>query len=401
MLLLSITGTLLSGVLLYQHYFPDFEMGFLSCGKAFSNPCISVGQSKYSVIFGIPVAALGLLYFSLMTFLILIADYAQDKYYRVLFGILFLFVSAGVLSDIILALLMIHIGDMCTLCVMTYIINIILLVILILYIKENLVKSEIIEAVKNFFKPSDADEKASLALSILFIFFLVFSIFAATNIIMMKAGVSKTSAEQKGKLITSFYNQKQEQITFPKSTLSIGNPDAKIKIHIFNDFLCSACYKLYQIEKYILTKYKNKIQIIYYHFPLDTSCNKYMDDTVYDNSCLASQAMYAASEAGFFEEFFYIHFSEYNNYKDSFEKNNIINNLSISEKKFSLKKESVQKFTTLLDTSSGNRQISDHIEFAEKIKIEATPSFFIAGRRIVGVPPKELIEGIIDIELSR
>lgn len=401
MLLLSITGTLISGILLYQHYFPDLEMGFLSCGKGFSNPCISVGQSKYSVLFGIPVAAIGVLYFSLMSFFILISDYAQDKYYRVLCGLMFSLVSAGLFSDLVLALLMIKIGDICTLCIATYIINILLFSILILYIRKNFDTSEIKEAVKNFFKPSDSDEKASLSLSILFIFFLAFSVFAATNIIRMKAGISKTSIEQKEKLVATFYKQKEEQVNFPKSTMVIGDPGAKITIYIFNDFLCSACYKLYQIEKYILTKYRNKIRIIYYHYPLDKSCNKYMDDTVYENSCLASQAMYAASEAGFFEEFFYTHFSEYNNFKESFERENIIKNLSITEKKFGLKKESIQQFISLLDAGSGSSQISGHIEFAEKLKIEATPSFFIAGRRIVGVPPKELLEGIIETELAK
>jgi len=401
MLLLSVAGTLISGLLLYQHYFPDFEMGFLSCGKGFSNPCISVGQSKYSVIFGIPVAALGLFYFSFIVFLILIADYARDKYYKILCAILFTLASAGIFADIIFGLLLIKIGEVCPLCITTYLINIALLVVIIFYIKENFDKSEIKESVKNFFKPSDADEKASLSLSILFTFFLIFSIFAATNIIKMKAGVSRTSPEQQAKLITGFYNQKQEQLTFPKSTLIIGNPDAKIKIHIFNDFLCSACYKLFQIEKYIITKYRDKIQIIYYHYPLDSSCNKYMDDTVYHNSCLASQSMYAASEAGFFEEYFYTHFSQYNTYKDGFEKEHITAILQETEKKFGLKKDSKQKFTSLLDSNSGSQQISGHIEYAEKIMIEATPSLFIAGRRIVGVPPKELIEGIIDTELSR
>jgi uncharacterized membrane protein/protein-disulfide isomerase len=402
MLLLSIAGTLLSGLLLYQHYFPDFEMGFLSCGKGFSNPCISVGQSKYSTILGIPVAAFGLLYFSFITFLVLIADYAQDKYYKMLSGILFSLTAAGVFADIIFGFLLIKIGEMCTLCVWTYLINIALFVLTVFYIRTNFDKSEIKESVKNFFKPSDPDEKASLSLSILFVFFLIFSIFAATNIIKMKSGVGKTSTpEQKAKLITGFYNQKLEQVSFPKSTLVIGNPDAKLKIHIINDFLCSACYKLYQIEKYIITKYRNKIQIVYYHYPLDNSCNKYMDDAVYHNSCLASQSMYAAAEAGFFEEYFYSHFSEYNSYKDGFEKENIAVILKSAETKFSLKKGAIQKFTSLLDSNSGSGQISGHIEFCEKIKIEATPSLFIAGRRIVGVPPKELLEGIIDIELSK
>ena len=401
MLLLSVAGVLLSGVLLYQHYFPEFEMGFLSCSKGFTNPCIAVGQSKYSIIFGLPVASYGLLYFILITFLVLVADYAQDKYYKILCGIVFPLILAGLVSDVILGILMIRIGEICRLCIATYLINILLFITMFLLIKSNFNKEEIKESLKKFFKPANSDEKASLSLSILFAFFLAFAIFTRTHIVRMPSGINKTPEGQKSKLLTNFYNQKPEQIDFIQSNLTIGKPDAKVKIYIFNDFLCSACYKLYQIEKFIIAKYKNKVQIVYYHYPLDKGCNKYMDDTVYPNSCLASQSMHAASEAGFFEEYFYTHFSDYQNYKDGFEKDNIKKNMDKTNKEFKIKPEWKQKFEALVESSGGNRQISEHIEFAEKLKIEATPTIIISGRKIVGVPPKELLESIIETELSK
>jgi len=401
MLLLSAAGAVVSGLLLYQHYFPDFEMGFLSCGKGFSNSCIAVGQSRYSMIFGLPVAAFGLLYFIILTFFILISDYAQDKYYKILCAIIFPLILSGLIADVLLGFLMLKIGEICTLCIITYIINILLFIILILFIKNNFIKSDIIESLMNFFKPSDSDEKASLSLSILFAFFLAFAVFSSANIIKMKSGVNKTSGDQKSKLLSNFYEQKPEQIDFLSSNLTIGKPDAKVKIYIFNDFLCSACYKLYQVEKFIIAKYKNQIQIIYYHYPLDSTCNKYMDDAMYPNSCLASQSMYAASEAGFFEEFFFTHFSNYSSYKEGFEKDSIENNLIKTIENFKLTPEMKQKFEVLLKNSSGKNQISEHIEFSEKLKIEATPTIIISGRKIVGVPPKDLLEGIIDTELAK
>ncbi len=401
MLLLSVAGVLISGLLLYQHYFPDSEMGLLSCGKGLSNPCITIGQSHYALIFGIPVAAYGLLFFILLTFIILVADYAQDKYYKILCGLTFPLIIAGLVSDVILGIIMIKIGVLCRLCLATYIINILLFTTIFLFIKNSFSRNDIVESVKDFFKPSDSDEKASLSLSILFVFFLAFAVFTSTNIIKMKSGSGITTEAQKSKLISNFYNQTPEKIDFIKSNLSIGNPDAKLKIYIFNDFLCSACYKLYQIEKFIIAKYDKRIQIIYYHYPLDKACNNDMDDTIYPNSCLASQSMHSASEAGFFEEYFYTHFIGYDNYKDGFEKNNIENNLSRVEKDFKIKPESKQKFENIMNEAGINKQILEHIEFAKKVKIDATPTIIISGRRIVGVPPKEFLEGIIDTELAK
>jgi len=400
-LLLSVAGVFVSGLLTYQHFFPDLNMGFLSCGKGFSNPCIAVGQSKYSIIFGLPVAAYGFFYFILITFLVLVADYAGDKYYKILCGIIFPLIIAGLAADIVLGILMIKIGELCSLCIATYLINVLLFISMFLFIKNRFVKNEIKKSLINFFQPSDSDEKASLSLSILFAFFLAFAIFTGTNMIKMKSGSSKTPDGQKSRLLTNFYAQKEERINFIPSNLSIGNTDAKLKIYIFNDFLCSACYKLYQIEKFVLAKYKNKIQIIYYHYPLDKACNKFMEDTVYPNSCLASQSMYAASEAGFFEEYFYVHFSNYSNYKEGFERESIKTNLSLTEKQFRIKPEMKQKFESLVENSNGARLISEHIAFAEKLKIDATPTIIISGRKIVGVPPKELLESIIDTELAK
>lgn len=270
-----------------------------------------------------------------------------------------------------------------------------------LFIKNNFVKIDIKESLINFFKPSGSDEKASLSLSILFTFFLAFAVFTSTNIIKLKSGINKTPEGQKTKLLTNFYNQKPEQIDFIQSNMTIGKSDAKVKIYIFNDFLCSACYKLYQIEKFIIAKYKNNIRIIYYHYPLDKGCNKYMDDTVYPNSCLASQTMHAASEAGFFEEYFYAHFSDYQSYKDGFEKENVKKNLDQTNNQFKIKPEWKQKFEALVENGDGSNQIKEHIEFAEKLKIEATPTIIISGRKIVGVPPKELLESIIETELLK
>jgi len=270
-----------------------------------------------------------------------------------------------------------------------------------MFIRNNFTKDDIVSSITKYFKPDNSDEKATLSLSILFAFFLAFAVFTSTNIIKMKAGVNKTPESQKSKLLANFYNQNPEQIDFIKSNLKIGDDNAKVKVYIFNDFLCSACYKLYQVEKSIIAKYKNRIQIVYYHYPLDSACNKYMDDSVYLNSCMASQSMYAAAEAGFFEEYFYIHFSDYANYKDSFEKDNITNNLTQTVKQFKITPESKQKFESIIESKSGDSQIKEHIEFAEKLKIEATPTLIIAGRKIVGVPPKEILESILDTELLK
>ena len=399
MLILSVSGAVISWLLLYQHYFPDLNLGFISCGSGLSNPCITVGQSKYSSIFGIPVAGFGVIYFMILTFLILVADYAQERYYKILCGIGFPLTAAGLIVNIILGILMIKIGQLCKLCAATYIINLAIFIILIFFIKNNFFVNEIKKSLKSFFIPKDSDTKAVLALSIIFVFCLSAVVLAGANIIKFKSGFSKNQNENK--FLSSFYNQKEENIKFPESNLTIGRSDAKVKIYIFNDFLCSACRKLYEIEKYIIPKYEGKIQIVYFHYPLDISCNNDMEETIYPNSCLASKSMYAAGEADFFEEYLHIHFLNYGNYEDGFEIEHVYKNLTDTSAQFKIKPEAIEKFKSVMNKSGEINQISEHIESAKNLKMESTPTIYIAGRKLVGVPKKEILESIIEKELAK
>src|SRR5208283_4545349 len=107
-LLLSIAGGLISGLLLYQHYHTDFELGFFSCAHGFNNPCIAVGQSKFSVLLGIPLPSYGLLFYVFFIFMLLVADYAKEKYYPLNMAILVPVTGAALLSDAVLGIILIR-----------------------------------------------------------------------------------------------------------------------------------------------------------------------------------------------------------------------------------------------------------------------------------------------------
>ena len=184
--ILAAAGLALSAILLYQHYHPDMDMGIIACGRGFVNPCISVGQSKYAVFFGVPVAALGLIFYIFITFMLLVADYTKEKYYAVICGMILPLVAAGVAADVVLAGLMIKLGSICSLCAATYAINIAILVLLVMMIKKYLSWAEIAASIKNIFMPENPDQKAVLALMVLFIFFMSFSVISGAGILRLR-----------------------------------------------------------------------------------------------------------------------------------------------------------------------------------------------------------------------
>ncbi len=401
MLGLSFAGIAVTSVLLYQHYHPDLDMGLISCGKGFKNPCIAVGQSEYAVLFGVPLAAIGLIFYIFVTFMLLVADYTKEKYYAIINGAVLPVIALSVAGDAVLSLILVKLGSLCSLCVATYAINIALLAAALLMIRQSSSFAEIISSVKTLFSPQNSDQRAVLALLILFVFFLGFSVISASNVLRMKAGQNAPSEKFIAKELASFYAKPVIDIDFPESNMVVGSKNPKVKIYIFNDFLCSACYKFYNVEKYILARYGDRVQIVYYHYPLDRTCNRYFDDTLYAGSCMASKSMHAAASAGFFEEYFFIHFSRYKEIKDNFEEKTVSALVKETADEFGIDDARIKKFNEVFDSAPYAGSITSNIEFAERMKINATPTIYINGRELNGTPPKEVLEAIILTELSK
>lgn len=399
-LLLSITGTILSSILLFQHYYPEADLGFIKCGEGIINTCVALASSPYSTIAGIPIASLGILFYLLITFMVLVSDYARETYLLSVPALILALISIALLSNIILGIIMIYTGNICSLCIYTYIVNLAIFILLIFYFKNCANKDEAIKALKEFFPAENSDKKAVLALSLITIFFLSFSVLAGSNIIKVRSGQDPSFDAKISGMVNDFYKDKPEVIEFPASPLVIGPESAPLKIYVFSDFLCSACYRFYLHEKFILSKYRNRVQIIYYHYPLDSRCNSYMDSSVYENSCLASQAMAGAAAESFFEEYLYAHFSDYSRINKGYSKDKALAILESAAKQFRISGEKKESIKSIINAEQLEKEIYSHIELAEKLKIEATPTIFISGRKITGVPPREFLDRVVEIELS-
>ena len=115
---------------------------------------------------------------------------------------------------------------------------------------------------------------------------------------------------------------------------------------------------------------------------------------------MASQAMAGAAAGGFFEEYLYFHFSDYSNIRNGYNKEKAISILESSASGSGKGPKAKENFKKILNSQTYDREINAHIELAENLQIEATPTIFIAGRKITGVPPREFLDRVVEIELS-
>jgi protein-disulfide isomerase/uncharacterized membrane protein len=394
-MLLAVAGTILSGSLTIEHYYPDTGISSTLCKDSIINPCSSIQQSEYATILGIPVAAFGLLFYIFILFSVLIADYAAERYYLYFLAIALPLTAVSILIDIFLLIILIKLSVFCTLCMLTYLINVLLFIILILWIiktksTRNMSLRDVLRSILGFGQ-ENPDRRATLSLFIIFIFFLSFAIFSSSYIMKIKTYEPSPSKEKIEAFINKFFLSPPADLNLPESKMILGNTNAPVSIVVFTDFLCSACYKFFRVEKYLFSKFQDKINVIYYNYPLDKSCNKYTSYTRYLNSCLASRAITAAAQLKSFEQYLIEHFSRYPaiarayNMESSFE----IADRVIDRSTF------IEKF----NSDETGEIVERDINIARELGIDATPTIYINGRKLVGVLPGKVIEAIIEREL--
>lgn len=395
---ISAIAGLLSALLWNWHYYPENAIG----GGGFYNPYIAVSASKWSTLLGVPLPAIGVFLHVYIIFVLLIADYAGGRY--PLISIAIIIPIAGAILCFHLASVLLVANTIKSFNVFSTAFFAANLAVFIICIRVYLAISSkgyrsMPGIIKNIFAdPGDnPDRKAAIAYSTLFVFFLAFTVATINHIVKLEHPQITVSEKQVQMFLDIFDSTPTEELNLPESSIRFGDENAEISMIVFTDFLCKSCERFYQTEKYLASRFGKRINFAMYHFPLDASCNKYIDDTLYVNSCLASQAMQTAADMNIFE-IFIERFIKANRESSS--------NLDLSKileilEKTKLTAEQKKDFEDALNLGKASAIINSHIDAAERLQIDGTPTVFINGKRFSNVPPKEMLEALIERELSK
>ncbi len=161
----------------------------------------------------------------------------------------------------------------------------------------------------------------------------------------------------------------------------LGPDNAKIILEEYSDFECPSCQQSYPIIKQIMTDYDGKVQLIFHHFPLTNE---------HTHALLAAKAAEAAKAQGKFwamHDLLFEHQSEWSsspNPQAAFEQ--YAEDLGLDK----------TAFRTFLQQDRGLDQIKADQKEGEKRGVESTPTFFINGQGIAGVPQYELLKALFD-----
>ncbi len=252
--------------------------------------CDGVAKTKYSLIFGLPLAIWGTILYALLLFLTFV-DKINEKLNIKLLNVfkkpscyiatlgLFSFCCSMVLAGISIF----EIQKICYLCFITYFID---LAIAIVAREDKFFIQDIKNTVLDFL---DGVKK----------YFILFIIVCGLGIgfltYMQKSEILVSESSKLQKSFEEFQNLKTNIYAIKGNTL--GNPDGKIIIYVYSDFLCPFC-KVTNSMIHKLAKEEKDIVVYHMNFPLDNECNPALSMKIHPGACMLAKYALAAERQG-------------------------------------------------------------------------------------------------------
>ncbi len=162
---------------------------------------------------------------------------------------------------------------------------------------------------------------------------------------------------------------------------SLGPADAPITIIEFSDYQCPFCEKFHnETFQRLLDAYPDQIRFVYRDFPLTS---------IHPNAVSAAEAANCAFEQGVFWEYHDLLFSM---------------RRGLSQQAYSGYAEELgldaADFQACLESGRFREEVQSDFEFAARLGVRSTPTFFVNGLAVVGAQPFEVFQQVIDQELA-
>ena len=352
--------------------------------------CNSVAASKSAILFGVPVAWWGFLYYLWLGTYIVRGIFYPDRFSLKVNTALTITILAMIFSVYKAYELVFILKVFCIVCVTMYIANLSILLALIkirrLSLKQNSIpvnRTSFTFSIHGFLTHFYKSDRVGFV-SMIAIFFTGYLLFAVAW-----EGSNQTAFKMKDPVKKHFLQAKRNIEIVPGAPF-LGSLDASVTMVEFIDFQCPACKNLSIKLHELLLEFNGEIGLYVIHFPLDRSINPYVSINRHLYAGLAARASIYAQNKGdfwsFHDELFLIQ-----------------RNLNPQTILTLVKKRgwNVEDFKSSVNSEAIVEKVREHIEYARRANIDATPTLFINGRRLRGWSNSTVLKEIIIEEIRR
>lgn len=368
--ILAILGLLLSVKLAFIYHTANYDKYALSSFCSINDfiDCDGVARTKVSQFLGIPLAWWGIFFYTVIMFLTVVDKlknikflsflnvFKEPKAYIATLG------SIAFICSLVLAGISIFgIHKLCILCCITYIIDLIIALVASDGMFKNIVQS-FKTTVLDFIEGAKKYTKTCIILVLLSAGFLAYS------------GITLN--------FIPHYKKSQSILKYRKIKFNpyrvkgnlLGNENGDVVIELYSDYVCPLCY-IHNIMLHQAVKEFKNIKIIHHNYPFDKECNPYITINMHPNACFMSKGAIAARNQGNYWEMSSLLYENQPKKMDDMLK--LADKLNFDK----------DKFINDFNSAETAKEISKELKEAVDIDIDATPTMFINGDKVVGVKP--------------
>ena len=152
----------------------------------------------------------------------------------------------------------------------------------------------------------------------------------------------------------------------------VGPADAPVQVVVFGDYNCSHCRHFDPEALQLAEDFAGDVRVVFKFFPLDATCNGYMQQHQVSSSCLAAAAAYAAHRHDHFLDYHLLLFEHFQNHARP--------RLMANAEEAGITDQ--EAFVAAIGSEATLRFIQRDIDEGARGGVRGTPAIFVNGRRL-------------------
>jgi protein-disulfide isomerase/uncharacterized membrane protein len=356
------------------------------CGADGGLGCQSVASSPYSSMMGLPLASWGAVFYSALVLLGFGVVIFWRDCGRVYLRWVLCLAGLGLALDLYLAYVMVfRIQAACWLCISTYVIN----VVIILMVAKSVWQEPKPRAPLRAIFPGAKDAQGidlyyrNAIKGLLIGGILLASVVGVAGSQFISKSLTGDDRERLVKLKTQLAKQKIRAV-YADNRPVMGADDSAVTVVEFSDFLCPYCAKASKYLKLAESGNHDTARFMFRHYPLDKSCNRGVSSNIHPGACLLAEGSVCADEQNRFWQYHDIAFETKGKISQSVVMD-IASNIGLD----------LSAFKNCLNSGRGLRVVKEDIKAAIQAGVKSTPTLFINGRGLRGVPKPWMLNEIL------
>ncbi len=366
--ILAVIGLLLTIKLAHIYYVANYVKYALPSFCTISSviDCDGVAKTTSAQFWGIPLAYWGMFFYLTVLFLTFVNKLKNIKFLFFLevfknpkAYIAVLGAVAFVISMILAGISTFRLHKICILCLVTYIIDLI-----IMLLASNGMFRNVVSAFKTTFVDFiDGAKKYTKTFIVLLV--LVTAFFAYS-------GITYSFVPHIKKIKHFQHYAKIKKNPYRAKGNLLGAENADVTIELYSDYVCPLCY-VHNIMLHRAVKEFKNVKVIHHNYPFDKECNKYINVNMHPNACFMARGAMAASKQGNYWEMSSLLYENQPKKEEDLLK--LAEELNFDKDKFLADFNSKETMDELLK----------EIENANKLDIDSTPTMYVNGEQQVGI----------------